>query len=110
MADQRHLEDELWVVHGVAVEFVTFSDVEKNFYLDDEKNLRCKLHGSSDDNNKISVVYYRAGYTPSDYPTEMEWKMRSLIESSTAIKCPSIAYQLAGTKKIQQGDICYTCY
>jgi glutathione synthase len=27
---------------------------------------------------------------------------RSLIECSTAAKCPTVAYQLAGSKKVQQ--------
>lgn len=31
-----------------------------------------------------------------------EWSARLDIERSKAIKCPSIHYQLAGTKKIQQ--------
>lgn len=31
-----------------------------------------------------------------------EWNARLDIERSKAIKCPSIHYQLAGTKKIQQ--------
>ena len=31
-----------------------------------------------------------------------EWNARLLIEQSSAVKCPSIAYHLAGTKKIQQ--------
>ena len=36
------------------------------------------------------------GYTPNDYLSEVEWQARSLIESSDAVKCPSVAYQLAG--------------
>ncbi|KAL0815317.1 hypothetical protein Bca101_071761 [Brassica carinata] len=36
------------------------------------------------------------------FPSESEWNARLLIEQSSAVKCPSIAYQLAGTKKIQQ--------
>ena len=44
--------------------------------------------------------YFR--YTPSDYPSEHEWEGRSTIEQSRAIKCPSIAYHLVGTKKVQQ--------
>ncbi|KAG9149803.1 hypothetical protein Leryth_024594 [Lithospermum erythrorhizon] len=48
------------------------------------------------------VVYFRAGYTPNDYPSESEWKARQLMELSSAVKCPSISYHLAGTKKIQQ--------
>uniref|UniRef100_A0A2N9IGV1 Glutathione synthetase n=1 Tax=Fagus sylvatica TaxID=28930 RepID=A0A2N9IGV1_FAGSY len=50
----------------------------------------------------IAVVYFRAGYTPDDYPSESEWRARLLTEQSSAIKCPSISYHLAGTKKIQQ--------
>lgn len=51
---------------------------------------------------RASIVYYRAGYAPGDYKSEMEWDARRLIESSGAAKCPSVAMQLVGTKKIQQ--------
>ncbi|XP_022882187.1 glutathione synthetase, chloroplastic [Olea europaea var. sylvestris] len=54
------------------------------------------------DGEAVAVVYFRAGYAPSDYPSESEWRARLLMEQSSAIKCPSIAYHLAGTKKIQQ--------
>ncbi|KAJ6844449.1 glutathione synthetase, chloroplastic [Iris pallida] len=50
----------------------------------------------------VAVIYFRAGYTPNDYPSESEWAARFMIEKSSAIKCPSISYHLAGTKKIQQ--------
>ena len=50
----------------------------------------------------VSVAYYRAGYTPDDYPSECEWGARAMIESSSATKCPTVGYQLTGTKKIQQ--------
>jgi glutathione synthase len=50
----------------------------------------------------IAIVYFRAGYTPVDYPSESEWRARLLIEKSSAIKCPNISYHLVGTKKIQQ--------
>ncbi|TVU51778.1 hypothetical protein EJB05_03222 [Eragrostis curvula] len=50
----------------------------------------------------VAVVYFRAGYSPSDYPSETEWRARQLIERSSATKCPSISYHLVGTKKIQQ--------
>lgn len=50
----------------------------------------------------VAVVYFRAGYTPVDYPSESEWRARLLIEQSSAIKCPNISYHLVGTKKIQQ--------
>ncbi|XP_058064291.1 glutathione synthetase-like isoform X2 [Anopheles bellator] len=51
---------------------------------------------------EASVVYFRAGYEPGHYPSGNEWSARLLIERSRAIKCPSIQYHLAGTKKIQQ--------
>ncbi|KAG6478232.1 hypothetical protein ZIOFF_061667 [Zingiber officinale] len=54
------------------------------------------------DGKPVAVVYFRAGYTPNDYPSEAEWGARLLIEKSSAIKCPSISYHLVGTKKIQQ--------
>lgn len=53
-------------------------------------------------NTEVTVVYFRAGYEPGHYPTQNEWDARYLIEKSAAIKCPSIHYHLAGTKKVQQ--------
>jgi glutathione synthase len=48
------------------------------------------------------VIYFRAGYEPGHYVSEKEWDARLTMERSTAIKCPSIHYHLAGTKKVQQ--------
>lgn len=48
------------------------------------------------------MVYFRAGYEPGHYHGQGEWDARYLIEKSLAIKCPSIHYHLAGTKKVQQ--------
>lgn len=101
MADQRSMEYELWHIHGVPVEFITLAEANERCFVDEKKNLIYKSNASSEPKS-VSVVYYRAGYTPNDYPSEFEWNARSLIESSKAIKCPSIGYQLAGTKKVQQ--------
>ncbi|XP_064108451.1 glutathione synthetase-like isoform X2 [Macrobrachium nipponense] len=54
------------------------------------------------DGDEVAVVYFRAGYEPGQYHTEAEWEARLTIERSKAIKCPSIQYHLAGTKKVQQ--------
>ncbi|XP_061348458.1 glutathione synthetase, chloroplastic-like [Gastrolobium bilobum] len=54
------------------------------------------------DGQAIAIIYFRAGYTPADYPSESQWRARLLMEQSSAIKCPSISYHLVGTKKIQQ--------
>ena len=51
---------------------------------------------------EISTVYFRAGYTPTDYPTPSHYATRYLLEISAAIKCPSIQLQLAGGKKVQE--------
>ena len=51
---------------------------------------------------EISTVYFRAGYTPDDYPTPIHYSTRFLLERSKAIKCPTIALQLAGGKKVQE--------
>ena len=51
---------------------------------------------------EISTVYFRSGYTPNDYPTPTHYTTRFLLERSKAIKCPTIALQLAGGKKIQE--------
>jgi glutathione synthetase len=51
---------------------------------------------------EISTVYFRAGYGPADYIHSSNFEVRYLLERSSAIKCPSIALQLAGSKKVQQ--------
>jgi glutathione synthase len=51
---------------------------------------------------EISTVYFRAGYTPNDYPSVKQYATRFLLEGSRAIQCPSIPLQLAGGKKVQQ--------
>lgn len=51
---------------------------------------------------KIAVIYFRSGYSPVQYPSQKEWDARLMLERSMAIKCPSIQYHLAGTKKVQQ--------
>ncbi|XP_017780714.1 PREDICTED: glutathione synthetase-like isoform X2 [Nicrophorus vespilloides] len=54
------------------------------------------------DRDEVAVIYFRAGYEPAHYHSKKEWDARLLMERSQAIKCPSIQYHLAGTKKVQQ--------
>ena len=51
---------------------------------------------------EVSVVYYRSGYSPNDYKSQSDWNIRRMIEVSLAIKCPTLALQLVGCKKVQQ--------
>ena len=49
---------------------------------------------------EVSVVYFRGGITDACY-SEPGWASRELIERSMAIKAPSIAWLLAGSKLVQ---------
>ena len=51
---------------------------------------------------EVALVYFRAGYTPDDYPTGRQWDARATLERSHAIKCPCIQHHLVGCKKVQQ--------
>jgi glutathione synthetase len=52
---------------------------------------------------EISVVYHRAGYEPHEYSDEINGKeIRTRLELSRAIKCPSILGHITTIKKIQQ--------
>lgn len=73
----------------------TLNEIYEETTLNDKKQLML-------DGKPVAVVYYRSGYEPAQYPTSREWDARLRVERSSAIKCPSIHYQLAGTKKVQQ--------
>jgi len=96
--DQRWLEYNLWEQHGVRVLRRTMADVDARGQLVECDGKRTLVI----DGREVAVAYFRSAYTPNDYPSEREWAGRTLIERSYAIKCPSIAYHLAGTKKVQQ--------
>ena len=51
---------------------------------------------------RIGVVYFRAGYAPGDLPDEDSRSARRMLEASSAVLVPEASMQLAGTKKIQQ--------
>lgn len=94
-SDQRLVQYQLWKVYKVRCFRVTLLEVHQQGKIGDKNNL---MMGDK----TVSVVYFRAGYTPEDHPSEKEWDARLLIEKSFAIKCPTIAYHLAGSKKVQQ--------
>lgn len=52
--------------------------------------------------HEVALVYFGTGQKPKEYPGPQEWEARLMIERSYAIKCPTIGFQLAGSKKIQQ--------
>ena len=95
VSDQRIIEQNLWARHGVKVLRRSLRDVGERGCVDENGVLVV-------DGVACFAVYFRAGYTPLDYPVEECWGGRALIEKSSAVKCPSIPYHLAGTKKVQQ--------
>ena len=98
--DQRGLEYELLEKHSIPVHSRTFDQLLHEALLDPSSSALL-LQTTEGLKVEISTVYYRAGYTPTDYATSAHYDVRQLLEQSLAIKCPSIALQLAGSKKIQ---------
>lgn len=90
--------------HGVQTVRRSFAQLHEQASLNSSPTRELFLSSPTSPNTltEISVVYFRAGYTPSDYPSSVEWETRTLIERSRSIKCPSVALQLSGAKKVQQ--------
>jgi glutathione synthetase len=97
--DQRWIEYNLMSLHGIRVVRKTMREMQAEAILDATQDGRRRLFVAG---REVAVAYYRSAYTPDDYPSDLEWQGRELIERSYAIKCPSIAHHLAGTKKVQQ--------
>lgn len=97
VVDQKLLEYELFNKHGIISVRATLEQISRKTTIGENNRLIFVPNGA-----EISVVYFRSGYGPNDYPTEVEWLARERLESSHAIQCPSVLTQLSGTKKIQQ--------
>lgn len=93
--DQRWLQYSMEAKHQIHMLRHPLAYVARNGQLESDGTLIL-------DGFEVGIAYYRAGYSPNDYPSELEWAARLTIERSTAIKCPNIAYHLVGTKKMQQ--------
>ncbi|XP_058418827.1 glutathione synthetase isoform X3 [Diceros bicornis minor] len=91
--DQRAIENEL-LAKNIHVIRRRFEDVSEKGSLDQDRRLLM-------DGQEVAVVYFRDGYMPNQY-SQQNWEARLLLERSCAVKCPDIATQLAGTKKVQQ--------
>lgn len=111
--DQRMLEFSLWNNHRVPVIRLSLAKANSLLHLDPDTGALYIRPDSSADGEKgtvsvkseASVVYFRAGYAPTDFPDGydgIEWNARELIERSRATKSPQLGYHLAGTKKVQQ--------
>lgn len=96
--DQRHLEYSLLKNHRVKSYRLQMDQIPTLTKTDPETKRIYYLPT----NKEISVIYYRAGYAPSDFKTDLEWNVRTDLETTKAIKCPTLLTQLSGCKKIQQ--------
>ncbi|XP_054812564.1 glutathione synthetase, chloroplastic-like [Prosopis cineraria] len=101
-AEERNMYDQHWLSvvlrekHHLATIRKTLAEIDLEGELLPDGTL--SLNGQP-----IAVIYFRAGYTPLDYPqSRSEWRARLVMEQSSAIKCPSISYHLVGSKKVQQ--------
>lgn len=96
--DQRIIEYELLKNYSIKSIRITLSNLHNETVLDSEtKRLFVKKTGE-----EIAVIYFRAGYSPSEFKDEKNWENRLLLETSYAIKAPDVMTHLSGTKKIQQ--------
>lgn len=100
--DQRHLEHELNRSHGVRTFRLPFGRVLSDTKVGNDRKLIYTPPHSKHQQFEVTVVYFRAGYAPTEYDDQAAWDARLHLERSTAIKCPSVLLQLAGTKKVQQ--------
>jgi glutathione synthetase len=103
--DQRHLEYALQEDGSpIPVFRLPFGEILSRTSLAETSKRQLLYHLPSHPSKifEVAVVYFRAGYGPSDYPDDSAWKARFQIERSNAIKCPTILTQLAGAKKVQQ--------
>ena len=50
--------------------------------------------------SQVCMHVCSGGYGPEDYVDDSCWDVRLLVERSIAVKCPSVAQQLVGTKKV----------
>ncbi|KAJ4302882.1 Glutathione synthetase [Kalmusia sp. IMI 367209] len=100
--DQRHLEYALLEANGVRSFRLPFEQSLSHTKLDADRTLIYTPPSSPSTPYEVSTVYFRAGYSPDDYPEEKDWDARLHLEKSRAIKCPSVLTHLAGCKKVQQ--------
>lgn len=100
--DQRALEMELMETYGISVLRATLDELHTIASLHGTERVLAVQSSLRSAPVEISTVYFRSGYAPDDFTGAGAWETRLLLERSYAIKCPSVALQLVGSKKAQQ--------
>ncbi|KAG1815416.1 glutathione synthase [Suillus variegatus] len=100
--DQQWLEYGLLERHQIHVVRQTLAELAVSASLDPSTHALILTSPTNSSPYEISTIYFRATYTPSDFPSPSYYDTRFLLERSRAIKCPSLPLQLAGGKKVQE--------
>ncbi|KAL8718443.1 MAG: hypothetical protein Q9225_004427, partial [Loekoesia sp. 1 TL-2023] len=102
--DQLALSNTLQATHKIPTFRLPFSRILDHAIIPQlpHRALIYKPPHSPNTPYEVTLCYFRAGYSPSDYTSPTAWSARLHLERSAAIKCPSILTHLAGSKKIQQ--------
>lgn len=102
--DQIALSTQLTTHYGVSTYRLEFSSILSQTSISNSSSRALIYHPphSPETPYEVTLVYFRAGYSPRDYSSPASWSSRLQLERSAAIKCPSILTHLAGSKKIQQ--------
>lgn len=102
--DQVALSTQLTTHHGISNYRLNFSSILSETSVSTSSSRALIYHPphSPQTPYEVSLIYFRAGYSPVEYSSSASWSSRLQLERSAAIKCPSILTHLAGSKKIQQ--------
>lgn len=103
--DQLAISAQLSSAYGVKVFRLPFDEALQQTNIPSHNISRPLLYTpphSTSTRYEVTTLYFRAGYSPKEYKTQVTWQARLHLERSAAIKCPSVLTHLAGSKKIQQ--------
>lgn len=103
--DQLAISDCLLSSHEVRSFRLPFLDARIHTRIEPENRDRPLIYSpphNPSSRYEVTTLYFRAGYSPTEYVTPEAWQARMHLERSGAIKCPSVLTHLAGSKKIQQ--------
>ena len=103
--DQHALATNLFEDHSIRTFRLSFQAILAQTRIPSAASSRPLIYTpphSLDQSFEVTTLYFRAGYSPSEYASPNAWEARLHLERSAAIKCPSILTHLAGSKKVQQ--------
>ena len=79
LSGAQWLQQAIWEQHRVRTVRCTLAQIAEQGSLDASGQLKV-------DDSVVAVAYFRAGYSPNDYPTDVEWKAR--CDSTTPLHDP----------------------